>query len=97
MDPGGSQYQQMGKTYVNPHLLPRREKAGRYAQLCGGPKPADAERPGARNGQYEPIGEEDILTLQPTFGDDVNGINKYSEIGNGSAVKMQVIPLENEK
>ena len=53
----------MGKTRVNPHLLPRREKAGRYAQLCGGPKPADAERPGARNGPYEPIGEEDILTL----------------------------------
>lgn len=27
----------------------------------------------------------------------VSGINKYSEIGNGSAVKMEVIPLENEK
>ena len=34
-----------------------------YAHLCGGPKPADAERLGARDGPYEPIGEEDILTL----------------------------------
>ena len=63
MEPGGSQYLQMGKTRVNPHFLPRREKAGRYAHLCGGSKPADAERTGARNGPYEPLGEEDILTL----------------------------------
>ena len=63
MEPGGSQYLQMGKTHVNPNLLPRREKAGRYAHLCGGSKPADAERLGARDGPYEPIGEQDILTL----------------------------------
>ena len=63
MEPGGSQYLQMGKTRVNPHLLPRREKAGRYAHLCRGPKSADAERLGAKDGLYEPIGEEDILTL----------------------------------
>ena len=41
MEPGGSQYLQMGKTRVNPHFLPRREKAGRYAHLCGGSKPAE--------------------------------------------------------
>ena len=63
MEPGGSQYLQMGKTRVTPHFLPRREKAGRYAHLCRGSKPADAERPRARDGPYEPIGEEDILTL----------------------------------